>query len=397
VHLLYVTAAMPFSFGETFITTELLELRRRGYRVTVVPVRPRRRDVPHDDARQFLHSTIDESLVSLPIVWRAIGELMRFPQESVKALWLLTRSRSLKTFFKNLWVLPKGLWLAAFVREEAVDHIHAHWAGTSATMAFVAGLVSGVNWSFTAHRWDITENNLIEEKSRTATFVRAIDNRGGRELAGFMGPYSRKLHIIHMGVSTGNCEVGLARPVRTPLRVLLAAHFFEKKGHVFALRALSILKAAGVDVLLDCAGEGPLKKDIERRALVLGVKDQVRFVGLISHSQLLSRLRLGEWDVVLLSSFATATDQEGIPVILMEAMAAGVPVVATDTGGIPELLSAGAGLLVPERNPDAIATALTQLATDIDLRRSLSRMGLQRVREQFDVKFVVSALLQQIY
>jgi colanic acid/amylovoran biosynthesis glycosyltransferase len=396
VHLLYVTAAMPFSFGETFITTEILELRRRGHRVTVVPVRPRRRDVPHDDARQLTDSTINEAVLSLRVVLGALGQLIHAPLESAKAAWLIARSRSLKVLFNNLAVLPKGLWLGGVAREKQIHHIHAHWLGTSATTAFIASIVSGVDWSFTAHRWDISENNLIEEKTRTAKFARAIDISGGREPAALMGPYSHKLRIIHMGVAINPPGLGPAPMGKTSLRVLLGAHFFEKKGHVFALRAISILKASGVDVWLDCAGDGPLRNIVEQWAVSLGVADRVRFMGLVSHPQLLSRLRLGEWNVALLSSVVTPNAHEGIPVILMEAMAAGLPVVATETGGVPELLAHGVGLLVPERDPEAIAAALAQLASDVNLRGSLSRMGLERIRDEFEIESVVSALLNQI-
>lgn len=167
-----------------------------------------------------------------------------------------------------------------------------------------------------------------------------------------------------------------------PLRVLLGARLVEVKGHRYALMAIARLRAASIDVTLDCAGHGPLRDRLEREALDLGLTDRVRFLGVLDHGDLLSRLRDDEWDVVLLPSIRNGRQREGIPVMLIEAMAAGLPVVATSTGGIPELLESGAGIEVPERDPAAIADALARLAADPELRRRLSRASVRRAREQ---------------
>jgi glycosyltransferase involved in cell wall biosynthesis len=176
----------------------------------------------------------------------------------------------------------------------------------------------------------------------------------------------------------------------------MAARFDEMKGHRYALDAVARLRASGLEVSLDCAGFGPLKRTVEKYAAGLGLSDLVRFTGLYDHHELLRRLAEHCWDVALLPSLETREEREGIPVFLMEAMSAAVPVVATNTGGIPELVAPGSGILVPQREAKAIADALALLATDVDLRQRLGQAGAQRVREQFAVEASVSALLGEI-
>jgi glycosyltransferase involved in cell wall biosynthesis len=181
-----------------------------------------------------------------------------------------------------------------------------------------------------------------------------------------------------------------------PLKVLLAARFDEGKGHRYALEAVARLRAAGIDVSLHCAGDGPLKTTVERYATALEVRDRVQFLGLVDHQELLTQLRDRRWDVALLPSIETSEEREGIPVFLIEAMAAGMPVVATNTGGIPELIGGGAGVLIPQQDASATAEALARLAADRGLRRRLADAGIRRVRDQFSVDSTVSELLQEI-
>lgn len=393
MHLVYVTAAMPFGVDEAFIVPEILELQKRGHQVTVIPLRPCR-SVFHEDARAL--TTISQPLLSLSVVGGALAEIMRVPTRALRSALLLKTSRNVRVLGKNLAVFPKGLWLAKVAKRENVDHIHAHFASTSATVALVASIVSGIPWSFTAHRWDISENNLLDAKARTTMFARAIDVRGGHELATYMGAHRHKVRVIHMGVPVLPSRPAKEGRTQGPLRVLLGARFDEVKGHRYALEAVARLKEAGVNVSLDCAGHGPLQTTIEKYAGVLNVLDCVHFPGLLNHQELLTQLWDHRWDVALLPSIETSEEREGIPVFLIEAMAAGIPVVATQTGGIPELLEGAAGMLIPQRDAIAIAEALARLAADDSLRRQLADAGIRRVRDQFAVESSVSALLDEM-
>ena len=227
-------------------------------------------------------------------------------------------------------------------------------------------------------------------------FARAIDVRGARELAALAQLRLQDVRLIHMGVDLGSKGRPTERDMRRPMRVLLGARFDEFKGHQYALQAVALLQAAGVDVSLQCAGDGPLKTRMRRYSDTLGVSRHVQFPGFVDHEQLLKQLKDGQWDVALLPSVETSESREGIPVFLIEAMAAGVPVVATDTGGVSELLGCGAGVLIPQRDPAAIADALANLATDGQHRLELANAGMRRVRDEFAIDSTVSALLNEI-
>jgi colanic acid/amylovoran biosynthesis glycosyltransferase len=395
MHLLYVTSALPFTSGETFIIPEIIELKRLGHRVTVVPIHPGR-FVIHKDAMLLTDFTIVEPIVSLTILRAAFVEIIRAPMLSLQSALTLVKSRSLFVLLKNVAVFPKALWLARLARRECVDHIHAHFASTNSTAALIASLLSGVSWSFTAHRWDISENNLLDKKLEAAMFARAIDTRGGRELSAFATTQHYRVRVIHMGVAIHTSHLGRNREPGRPLQVLMGARFDERKGHRYALEAIAQLKNQGIAVSLHCAGEGPLEKKIWKYARELKLQHHVHFSGLIDHHEVIVQLREGRWDVALLPSIEIGTDYEGIPVFLIEAMAAGVPVIAASTGGIPELLDCEAGLIVPQQDSKAIAKALRSIASDRDLHRKLAQAGLRRVKEQFAVGSTASALLEEI-
>jgi glycosyltransferase involved in cell wall biosynthesis len=390
MHLVYVTASLPFGAGETFVIPEIRELQRRGHRVTVVPVRPRGKIV-HDDAGLLAGATVAQPLLSPFVLWRALLQIAYAPLAVFRAAFSLRTSRSLRVLVKNLAVLPKGLWLANVVRQLCVDHIHAEFASTAATAALIASSCSERPWSFSAHRWDISENNLLARKLADASFVRAIDVRGAEELKRLTGP-QEKIRVIHLGVALPPAPINANAD--GPLRVLMGARIDnELKGHRHALEAVARLKDIGVDVALDCAGDGRMRARFEKYARALGVEERVRFLGLVDHQSLLAQMRDRSWDVAILLSLETTTHREGIPAFLIEAMAAGIPVVATRTGSIPELVGPD-GILIPQHDSAALAAALAQLAADRRFLSAVGNAGRCRVSNLFSVESTVPALIR---
>lgn len=388
--VVYVTARLPYGVGEPFIVPEIDELERQGCRVEVVPVRPSG-EVVHADAERLASPGNCVPLVSVEVARAVLGELRRNPGVVARALAALGRSRNPAVLLKNLAILPKALWLARRSRSLGADHIHAHWAGTSATLAMIAGEVAGIPWSLTAHRWDIAEDNLLRVKAERACFVRAISAHGAAELAAVAAVPGWSPWILHMGVHLPPRAEGAVGD--GPLRVLVPARLVEKKGHVHLLDAAGLLRARGVSVQVDLAGDGPLEASLRGRATELGL-DEVAFLGHVSHDELLDRMASGAWDAVVLPSVVTGTGElEGIPVALVEAMACGLPVIGTATGGIPELLGGDAGLVVPPGDPHALATAVERLAGQPELRAELAGRGRARVEEAFSADRVAAALL----
>lgn len=391
MRVLYVTASLPFGAGEEFIIPELAELMAQGHDVLVVP-RSSRGGVIHNDARVLLPVTVAEPLVSWRILLGALRASLHAPSKACRVFKLLFKGRTPGIVFKNLAVYFKGMWLAEVASRWGAQHIHAHWASTTATMAMVASQVSGIPWSFTAHRWDIVEDNLLADKAKHAAFARFI-SKGGLQMALERRVPPRKARLLHMGVQIPPLPKPSGRAVPSRyFRVLCPASFLPVKGHRYLLRAFARLDP---DAELWLAGEGELRRELEGLVAQLGLQQRVRFLGHVPHQSLLRLYAERQVDAVVLASVDLGNGlHEGIPVAVMEAMAYGVPVIGTCTGGIPELLADGAGLLVPPQDPAALGKAMTRLKSDPAFRQALGQAGRRRVEEQFDVRRVVEQLVQ---
>ncbi len=397
IKLIYVTSSLPYGSGEAFIIPEIEELITQGHEVWVVPMYPRG-DIVHKEILQFIDRAVTQPLFSKQVLLGAMRQFFRSPVRAIKALALVFTWNP-RLLLKNIAVYPKGLCLAELAQRLGADHIHAHWAATTASMAMVAAEVSGIPWSFTAHRWDIVENNLLTRKCRHASFVRFI-SQIGLELAQRRGMACRdKARLLHMGIRLPKHVTHEAASIKESngefLTVLCAANLIPVKGHTFLIQAISHLIKEGKKVRLLLAGDGELRPALERQVAHFGLVDWIIFLSHVPHEKLLDLYEHGKIDLFVLSSVDLGGGlHEGIPVSLMEAMAFGIPVIATETGGIPELLEGGAGLLVPQKDPKALAEAIASLASDPNLRRALGEKGRERVEKEFSVEVVAHRLAE---
>ena len=387
----YVTVAFPFGFQEAFFLPEIRELTAQGHQVLVVPRSNSGGFVHHTDS-WLLEISSNEPILSWNIVKSAILELLCRPRKSLGVLSILLRSKGFLTLWKNLLVYPKGLWLARLVRSLGVHHIHAQWASTTSTMALVASRVSGIGWSFTAHSGDIAANNLLEEKLRYAAFARFISQSGIAMAASLCpGGLSGKERLIHMGVDMPPNEpkTETAKPV-----IVCPAFLLPVKGHQFLFESIALLRDRGLRLILELIGDGPLRSELEALGAKLAIGQSVRFLGQIPVEDLLKLYSTSHVAIVVLPSVDLGSNLcEGIPVSLMEAMSFGIPVISTRTGGIPELLGGGAGIIVPPEDPVALANAIESVLRDLGLRSTLAKLGRQRVSSDFNVRSSMTKLL----
>ena len=397
MRIVYVTAGLPYSSGkEEFFIPEITELTRRGHRLLIVP-RQKMGFIHSPEARELLGMARALPLLTPGTAYAALSEFCKRPVTCLRDLWTACSKGEVVKCAKNLAVFPKALWLARVAREFGAEHIHVQWLGTTASMALVAHHITGISWSVTAHRWDIADNSLLEEKIRDASFVRFISNKSMRlaqSLCSF--DIGGRSFVLHLGVRMPEGEfppaVGLAAS-----RLVCPANMIPVKGHEHLLRAIAILKERGVGCELLLAGDGPLRKDLEKMVHSIGVSDTVRFVGRLPHDELLSLYRKGEIGAVVLPSVDLGGgEHEGIPICLVEAIAHGVPVISTETGGIPELLAGGCGILVPAGNPEALAGSIERVLSDGELRHTLSGEGRRRVEEEYAVEKIVDELERHI-
>lgn len=386
--VIFVTANLPHGTDEAFIVPEINELLRAGHEVLVVPRSPKG---PIIHGRDLVRHSRREPLCSPGVVAKATKRIGASPLRTLHCVAItLRRSRTRGIAIKNLAVVPKALWLASIAREWGAEHIHSHWAGTTATMAMIASRLSGIPWSFTAHRWDVVENNLLEEKVKHAHVARFISEDGLKMAKDIgIGP-APNARVLMMGVSLPT-EVE-RREGPWPI-VVCPARLVEVKGHRYLLEAWRLLRVRGVHGELWLAGDGELRPQLENFVRASGLQHSVKFLGTLEHEDLLRIYREMPVSAVVLASTDLGNgNHEGIPVALIEAMGYGIPVVATHTGGTPELVKPGTGLLVPARDTVALADAIQNLLQDRDLLREVGRSARQHVVKTHDVVTITTEL-----
>jgi colanic acid/amylovoran biosynthesis glycosyltransferase len=275
-------------------------------------------------------------------------------------------------------VLPRALatvpLAAAHARELRADHVHAHFATYPALAAWVAWRLTGTPYSFTAHAHDLfVHQAMLARKAADAAFVAAISDYNRRFLLA-RAPGAR-VHVIHCGVDPGAYRYRAREPVEAP-RIACVAALRAPKGHVYLLRALAGLEGAQLELV----GDGPERAGLEAEAARLGIA--VRFHGNLPEPAVAAVLA-GADVFALPSVIAPDGDMEGIPVALMEALAAGLPAVATRHSGVPELIHDGeTGYLAEPGDVDGLREALRRAMRD----PGVGAAGRALVEREFDLR-----------
>jgi glycosyltransferase involved in cell wall biosynthesis len=386
--LAYVTALFPFAHAEQFFEEEVRSLSRR-VEVLVVPTRPPSATPCYDDVGTALHLP----LFSARVAALALREAARAPLRALATLGLVAfdGGSSLRARAVNLATFPKALAVAHELRRLGVDHVHAAWFTTPATIGWIVARMTGIPFSATAHQHDIFARNLAVRKVAAAAFVRVISQRNAEHLREQLPEALRARCIVgHLGVALPPSPA-VPEP-RTP-RILCAARLGSWKGHADLLEALAILKTRGVAFACDLAGDGELRDAVAASIARLQLGDAVRMLGNVPHPALVAGLAAGHYDVFALPSTEAGGEHEGIPVAVMEAMAAGLPVVVTTTGSLTELVEAEYGALVPQRDPPALAAALESLLLDREARLHAGHAGRERIRRDFETGATTAQLL----
>ena len=386
--LVYVTSRYPYGPGEAFLSPELAAHVAAGCGLRIFPAYPRG-SVSHGDAAALLTRVVGRGPVRDAV---ALAERVAFRPAVARSVARIAAARQpARIRTKNVRVCSRLGSLVALLERAEPDHVHVHWGGTSSTLAMAAAEAVRVPWSVTLHRWDIYENNLLARKISSAAFTRVISDGAVGELRTFV-PDADPV-VLHMGVDLPAQPAPLEGAAERTCRFVCVASLVPVKNHQGLLRAFA---ASGTSATLELVGAGPLEQELRQLARSFGIDDRVVFTGLVDHDRLLERARAGDWDAVVLASGAGESEHEGIPVSLMEAMAAGLPAVATDSGATRELVTEQTGIVVPPGDTSALADALRLLGGDPDLRRRLGAAARRRVAESFDAR-AVAARLRELF
>ncbi len=388
----YMMSRFP-KLTETFILYEMLAMQQQGIQVEVYPLLREREEVVHPEAMQFVSVAHFQPFMSLPILRANLFFLGRKPFAYLKTLWDVLRANwgSYNFFTGVIGIFPKTALFAYQMRADQVQHVHAHFASHPAAAAFIIHRLVGIPYSFTAHGSDLhRDRHMLREKVAEAAFVAAISEYN-KELiiSECRGKYREKVKVVHCGV---DMEVFRARSHETPYEkgenpfmILCVGTLHEVKGQPYLLEACRFLQERGHNFECHFVGDGPDRKSLDELVEQAGLSGKVRFHGRLTRDEI-ARL-LVDADVLTVPSVPTRDGRrEGIPVVLMEAMGSGVPVIASNLSGIPELVNdQQTGLLVAPRDARSIADALERYIQNPALRRRFGNAGRAKVVEEFDL------------
>lgn len=391
----YITAQAPYGRGETFIIDEMLALKEARANLLIIPRNPTKK-VFHHEAQSLLSDTIWLPLINFKIIYIFLISLIIKPYLLKILPYVMRNSRNLRILFKNLTVIPKSVFIANLLQAKGITHIHAHWGSTTATMAYVASQLSSISWSVSLHRWDIKENNMLKEKIKSVKFVRCISENGKTELLKIIGTdFKDKIKVIHMGVKIPS-NVGKIDEDKKYFKIITPANLLPVKGHKYLIEACSILIKKNIkNFKCFFYGEGLSRKELEELISRKSLKNYIEMSGLIPHEKLIQMYKNNEVDIVILPSINTENSvHEGVPVSLMEAMSYFIPVISTNTGGIPELLSDGAGIMIKEKKSEQLAIVIIKLIENNNLREKIGEQGHKRICEEFNIQKNTKKLLE---
>ncbi len=338
MRLAYLTASFPYGAGESFISPELEYHLSENNAIVLCPLWARGNLTHEKLLKRDSLIMLDGRFITLKMLLYLIRFICVKPVAFLRILNLVYKSK-LRHLGKNVLLIPKALFIARMVKRYEVDHIHVHWSSTTATAGMIASIASKIDWSFTCHRWDIYDGNLLNLKSISAKFVRFISERG--RLDGInRGIIEEKAVVIHMGVEIPTKNYFSKYNSKSDVfNIICPANLIEVKGHFYLIDSIDKLIKNGYNVKLYLAGDGSLKNELKSKVELLGLGNNVVFLGQISHDELLKRYREQNIHCVVLPSVDLGCGMhEGIPVSLIEGMAFGKLVISTQTGSIPELL-----------------------------------------------------------
>lgn len=384
--VLYVVSLFP-SWSETFIVREIRTLVENGVDVRIVSLRPPSSGPVHADAASLMPRVHPPRHLPATL-WHAARALLMHPWRIAcdAAIVVAETWRTPGVMLKSLLAMARGLEHLHWLRGFDPDFIHAHWSTYPSTAAWALSRATGRPFGFTCHAHDIFVNrHMLPRKIADAALAVTISRHNVDWLQANVSPLARhKLKVVHCGVDLE--QIAWWPGDRSGSRILGVGRLAPEKGFVTLVDALALLHREGVDFHCTLIGEGPFRSELQARIDGHRLGARIALPGALPQHRV--RDALQEATVFALPcQIAANGSRDGIPVALMEAMAAGCPVVSCPVSGVPELIGNGVhGLLTPAGDAHALAHALKRLLQDRDLRDRMAFAARQRVESEFDAR-----------
>jgi colanic acid/amylovoran biosynthesis glycosyltransferase len=398
----YIIGEFP-SLSETFILNQIIGLMALGHEIDIYAQKPKKSSKMHQDiidfhllSRTFYYPRIPRNyLIRLCkvlyfLVKNYFKERSFILAKSLNLIHLWNRTLSLNTFYYSI----------PFLKNEVIyDVVHCHFGhlGIIGTQLRHIGAFEGKICT-TFHGWDMTEFLQISD----ATIYRQLFNKGDlflpiskhwQKKLVELGCREQKIKVHHMGIDCKKFTyISRENTNKRPVTIITVARLVEKKGIEYALRAIAIAHQQTQSFQYQIIGDGPLRGELEALSTHLGIGHRVKFLGGQPQEYIIQMLNTSNF-MLAPSVTSRSGDQEGIPVVLMEAMATGLPILSTMHSGIPELVEDGvSGFLVPERDVNALADKIIYL---IENPQVWSRLGLAG-RKEIEINYNIEILSRQL-
>jgi glycosyltransferase involved in cell wall biosynthesis len=371
--------------SHNFVRREILALERQGFEILRIALRGWDRDLIHREdelERKRTRYVLREGVMSLfvAVVYVLITRPVRL-LHALRVTWRLGH-RAERPFPVHLAYLAEACKIESWLRAKGIEHLHAHFGTNSAEVAMLVHALGGPPWSFTVHGPEEFEKApliRLAEKIRDCSFVVAVSSYGRSQLYRLVDHmHWSKVRVVHCGLENSYHAVpALLEPAAR--RLICVGRLCEQKGQLLLVEAARQLAKLKVDFELVFAGDGELRADIEALIRRYRLQDRTRITGWISEERV--REEISNARALVLPSFA-----EGLPVVIMEAMALRRPVISTFVAGIPELVLDGKnGWLVPPGDVEALTSAMKVcLDTPTDVLTHMGEAGCERVLARHD-------------
>lgn len=390
----YLISLYP-AMSHTFILREVFALRARGVVLDTFSVRQAQ---PKDILGPEAEAEAQRTRHLLPAVpgsyLRALlWALTTRPTRLCSILWDGVAHKGLGLRDRVMWLIygVEAVQLAHWIVQGGYTHLHCHFGNPGSNTAWLAARLAGVPFSMTLHGIDMDEPERfrLPEKIADATFTACISQFGKAKMM-YVTPPSEwaRIRVVRCGLQ------GLPEPTPAPPgdsgKLVCVARLSVEKGHLILFEALAALRDEGVNFSCTLVGDGPMRAELEARVAALDLSDRIIFAGAQPPAQVAGFYAAA--DAAVLASFG-----EGIPLVLMEAMAHGRPVVSTRVGGIPELVEPGVtGLLVAPGSVREMTTALRTILRDPASARAMGERGREAVLQRFSID-VAAERLEQLF
>ena len=381
------------TFSQTFCVREVVEMRRQAGDVPVFSIR-----TPSGEPRQDFPEAALQDVTHLPSDIEAALRTESAPLRTrIRRRWELWR-RAQESDRKRVF---EALWLAPRLHERGITHVHVHFAGLAARTAYWLNVHHGITFSLTAHANDFfvgaNEKSPVGlgELFSKARNVATVSEFSKKLLQDRFPDEAGKIVRVYNGIDSARYQAPQKKC--QPPRILTVGRYIEKKGFSDLIAACAQMR----DLAFECRiiGEGPLEDRLRKEVSDLGLDGRVVIAGPASEGEIIAQLH--EAALFVLPCITDARgDSDNLPTVIMEAMAAGLPVVSTPVAGIPEMVLEGAsGFLVPQKSPDRLAEKMRLRLGNPPRGESLGQAGQARCREMFDVKSTCAdlrALLENV-